>query len=363
MLRGRDHVIELANPPILLAWGMTPEIVGQPLLQAIPQLRGQPFIGYLDGVLHTGVPYEGRAELARLPVGPDGELDDVYFNFVYAPLRDPQGAVEGVLVSAFDVTDILLARRESDRARRAAESASQVQSDVREFQERFVAMLGHDLRNPLAAINMGIGLLRRDPAGPLAKRTLDRIASSTRRMTRMVEQILDLSRARLGGGIAVDPAPMDLRAMLTAVTDEVRAAHPDRVLDVQCPAISGIWDRDRLEQVFSNLVSNAIHHGHADSPIRIVAGQDADRVHISVHNEGPPIPDLMRAMLFDPFRRGDRDASASKSSGLGLGLFISRELVLAHGGDIDVHSTAIGGTTFRVTLPRTVPTARPEPRP
>ena len=210
-------------------------------------------------------------------------------------------------------------------------------------------MLGHDLRNPLAAINMGIGLLRRDPAGPLAKRTLDRIASSTRRMTRMVEQILDLSRARLGGGIAVDPAPMDLRAMLTAVTDEVRAAHPDRVLDVQCPAISGIWDRDRLEQVFSNLVSNAIHHGLASSPVRIVASQDADRVHIDVHNEGPAIPDAVREVLFEAFRRGDSETT--KPSGLGLGLFISRELIAAHGGEIAVRSTADQGTTFRVTLP------------
>ncbi len=362
VFRGPAHVIELANPQILRAWGMTSEIVGRPLLQAIPQLHDQPFIGYLDEVFRTGVPYEGRAEMARLPLGPQGELEEVYFNFVYAPLHDPDGAVEGVLVSAFAVTDIVIARRDSDQARRAAEAAAQVQRDVREFQERFVAVLGHDLRNPLAAIAMGTGLLRHQSLTPAAQRTLDRITSSTRRMSRMVAQILDLSRARIGGGIVITPAPMDLYATLNAIIDEVRVAHPTRTFEVRGSSMSGTWDRDRLEQVFSNLVSNAIHHGIAASEITIVASQDGDHVHVSVHNEGPPIADAIRATLFDPFRRGNDVTSASRSSGLGLGLFISRELVTAHGGEIHLVSTATEGTMFRVSLPRTAPNMQPKER-
>lgn len=364
-----------------------PHAMGRPAFEVLPEIRAliEPL---LLRVVETGEAI-GSEDL-MLPLLRSEAQEESYFTFTYSPIRDESGAVGGVFCAVIETTDKLIegrrlrllhalsaatqartqaeactvaARRESERARQEAEAAARTQRDVREFQERFVAVLGHDLRNPLAAIAMGTGLLRQQMSNPATERTLNRISSSTRRMSRMVEQILDLSRARIGGGLAIVPVAMDLYATLNAVIDEVRGAHPGRAFEVQGSPMRGTWDRDRLEQVFSNLVSNAIHHGHADSPIRIVAGQDEDRVHIAVHNEGSPIPAPMRAMLFDPFRRGDRDASASKSSGLGLGLFISRELVLAHGGDIDVHSTATGGTTFRVTLPRTVPTARPEPRP
>ncbi|MEY4514008.1 MAG: hypothetical protein RLZZ450_6130 [Pseudomonadota bacterium] len=123
VFKGPRHIIELANSQILLGWGKGSEVLGSPLEEALPELRGQPFLGWLDGVLETGVAYEGKEQLARLPAGPNGELADVYCNFVYAPLHDAEGAIEGVLVSAFDVTREVLAHREVERAHREVERA------------------------------------------------------------------------------------------------------------------------------------------------------------------------------------------------------------------------------------------------
>jgi signal transduction histidine kinase len=222
---------------------------------------------------------------------------------------------------------------------------------VQEFQERFIAILGHDLRNPLASIDMGIGLFRQRPDEASAIRILDRMDSSSRRMSRMIEQILDLTRSRLGGGLEVSPAPMDLCAMLGAIVDELRTAYPSRAIELRCEPLAGAWDRDRLEQVFSNLVSNALHYGLAERAVTVVARRERGGVEVEVHNEGPHIPEDLRAKLFDPFRRGDRDSRTSHTAGLGLGLYISHEIVVAHGGEIEARSSASEGTTFRVTLP------------
>jgi signal transduction histidine kinase len=144
---------------------------------------------------------------------------------------------------------------------------------------------------------------------------------------------------------------MDLGASLTGIVDELRAAHPERDLRLRCPPILGSWDRDRLEQVFSNLVGNAIHYGLETAPVTVDARAEGSHVEVVVHNEGPPISESLRATLFSPFRRGDLESRSPKTSGLGLGLYISHQLVAAHGGQIEVQSSANEGTTFRVTLP------------
>jgi PAS domain S-box-containing protein len=251
-----------------------------------------------------------------------------------------------------------------DFARRAAMAIENAQahalvSAALEFQERFVAILGHDLRNPLAAIDMARGLLAQRAVAAsddTASRILARIESSSRRMSRMVEQILDVARSRLGGGLEVSPSSMDLCATLTGIVNELRTAHPARTIQLRGSSLVGSWDRDRLEQVFSNLISNAIHHGDAEKPVSIEARQEGEQVHVDVHNHGPPIPEELRTQLFSPFRRGNKDSRTAKTAGLGLGLFISREIVVTHGGKLEVQSSAAEGTTFRVTLPRmTIP--------
>lgn len=250
-----------------------------------------------------------------------------------------------------------------DFARRAAMAIENAKahaalSAALEFQERFAAILGHDLRNPLGAIDMARGLLaqRATAANDApATRILSRIESSSRRMSRMVEQILDLSRSRIGGGLEVRPSSMDLCVLLAGIVNELRTAYPSRTIHLTCSSLLGSWDPDRLEQVFSNLIGNAIHHGDPEKPVTVEAHQEGGAVRVDVHNDGPPIPEALRSQLFSAFRRGAKDSRTAKTEGLGLGLFISHELVVAHSGQLDVRSGSAEGTTFRVTLPRETP--------
>jgi signal transduction histidine kinase len=202
---------------------------------------------------------------------------------------------------------------------------------------------------------MATGLLRMR-LGPAADEAVTgivaRIGTSTRRMSRMVEQILDLARSRVGGGIVINPTAVDLGTVLAGVIDELRTAHPDRSVDLRCPALQGSWDRDRMEQVFSNLIGNAIHYGDAEHPVTVEARDEGHQVCVDVHNHGAPIPSALLPQLFEPFRRGERDSRATNTAGLGLGLYISHQIVTAHGGDIQVDSHPGDGTRFRVRLPR-----------
>ncbi|HWZ91568.1 MAG TPA: PAS domain S-box protein [Polyangiaceae bacterium] len=291
---------------------------------------------------------DGRFEEEGCRVRKDGS--QFWANVTITALRNPDGA----LIGFAKVTQDLTKRREAEENQRALavqKAALAEQARIQEFQERFLAILGHDLRNPLASIEMGTTILRRQASDPTQMRILDRMGSSSRRMTRMIEQILELTRSRLAGGLKIAPEPMDLRDTLMAIVDELRTAHPACTIVLRCPSLPGTWDRDRLEQVFSNLIGNAIDHGEASKPVTVEARVDGQAVEVAVHNEGEPIPSDIQPTLFDPFRRGERDSRTAKTGGLGLGLYISRELVVAHGGGIDVRSNPAEGTTFRVTLP------------
>lgn len=161
ILRGPEHVVEFANPLTCKVWGRSEaDVVERPLFDVLPELRDQPFKPLLDGVLRTGVPYVGKEAPTRFDRRGDGTHDTVYFNFVYAPLRGLDGEIEGILVIAFDVTDEVNARHEMNQLRAAAESASRTK-------DQFLAMLGHELRNPFAPILTALQLmsLRGDGAG------------------------------------------------------------------------------------------------------------------------------------------------------------------------------------------------------
>jgi sigma-B regulation protein RsbU (phosphoserine phosphatase) len=252
-----------------------------------------------------------------------------------APLRDGDGRVTAAVVAFMDITDLKNAEG------RLLQDAA--------FRERFVGMLGHDLRSPLSAITVGAQvLLRRADLPANAAGVVARISSSADRMGRMIRDILDFTRGRLSGGIPVQPAPADLHAICQEVVAEVQASHPDRKVVVETGGdVCGVWDRDRLAQVVSNLVSNAVTHGAPDSPIRVASCAAGDEVLFEVTNRGNIIPDELKPHLFDPFRK------AASPSGLGLGLYIVQEIVRAHHGSVAVSSTEELGTTFLVRLPRT----------
>ncbi|WP_241759649.1 GAF domain-containing sensor histidine kinase [Pyxidicoccus parkwayensis] len=262
-----------------------------------------------------------------------------------APIRDREGNTVAAVATMVDVTE----------RRRAQESALQ----TARFGERLIAIVSHDLRNPLNAIQLSATQLLHSEALPERERRLvTRLARSADRMRRMISELLDFTRGRLGGGIPIQRAPGDLRAVVRQAVEELEAAWPERSLSVQVAPgrYEGEWDADRLMQVVSNLGGNALQYGPPETPVTFRLSDVGDAVVLEVHNAGEPIPPETLPRLFDPFRRGVSAGHAGGAgSGLGLGLYIVEQVVKGHGGRIQAESTAEAGTTFRVTLPRAPP--------
>jgi signal transduction histidine kinase len=193
-------------------------------------------------------------------------------------------------------------------------------------------------------------LLRRLAKAPNELTAVERVSSSAQRMSNMVGQLLDLTRSRLAGGISVDKAPIDLCTVVSEAVDELRRAYPGRVVDWNGgTGIRARADRDRLAQVVSNLVGNALEHGATDRAVTVDMRSTETDVVLTVHNEGPPISSERLGALFEPFP--GKTARGEGSKGLGLGLYITEQIIRAHGGRVEVSSTAERGTTFRIFLP------------
>ena len=216
--------------------------------------------------------------------------------------------------------------------------------------EMFMAVLSHDLRTPLMAITAAASLLKRQPDPDRTGTIADRVLGSCQRMTGMIEDLLDVTRIRQAGGLAMQNAPADLEALVRRVVAELQAGFPERHIESALQGdLQGVWDGERLCQVLTNLIGNAVHHGQPDEPVRVALdGRRAAIVVLEVSNGGTIAPEQL-AHLFDPFR--GRDRVPGRHQGLGLGLFIAREIVRAQGGRIDV-SCKDGTICFRVELPR-----------
>ena len=244
---------------------------------------------------------------------------------------------------------------ESERQARArAEAAEAEARRVGAQQERLAAVVGHDLRTPLAVVRLSCdALARRRGLDPAAQRAVARISSSAERMEAIIGDLLDFARTRGAGGMPVTLAPVRLDEVARQAVQEQEAATGRRVrLEVRgdC-ALSG--DASRLGQVVSNLVGNALDHGGELGEVSVEVRGEGEAVRIAVHNDGPEIPPELLPTLFEPFRREPRGPGEGPRSGhLGLGLFIVAEIARAHGGAVEVSSSAGHGTTMTVTLPR-----------
>lgn len=219
-----------------------------------------------------------------------------------------------------------------------------------QLRERFIGILGHDLRGPLQVMQLALNaLVHHEALEPALVKVAARGLKSVGRMERMIADVLDFARSHLGEGMPARPTDEDLGEICRSATEELQAAFPGREISVRCDGnLRGRWDRDRTLQAIGNLGANAVAHG-ADPIVLHAYEQDSRHVVLDVSNGGAPITDAARAHLFDPFRRG-----TERSTGLGLGLYIVKQIVLAHGGLIDVLSDDTG-TTFRVTWPRSQP--------
>ncbi|MDO8431868.1 MAG: HAMP domain-containing sensor histidine kinase [Candidatus Binatus sp.] len=218
------------------------------------------------------------------------------------------------------------------------------------FRDRFLGILGHDLRGPLNAITVGASLLATNGLNERQLGTVSRISNSARRLNRMVSDLLDFSRGRLGSPMPIAATAANLGQLVSEVVNEVQTANPQFIVDFDSNGdLEGHWDVERLKQVVSNLLLNAIHHG-SGKEIRVTATGEKTSVVLAVQNEGPPIPTETQATMFDPLVQGKTPDPTRV--GLGLGLFIVNEIVAAHHGTIVVTSTEDAGTTFCVRLPR-----------
>jgi len=224
--------------------------------------------------------------------------------------------------------------------------------------EMFTAVLGHDLRNPLGAILLSAEVLERRAESDAARSAAARMRSSAKSMGRMIDDMLDLARARLAGGIPLKRARADLGEVIDGVVHECEAAMPDRRIGVRKRGdLIGVWDADRLAQVASNLLINSLRHGAADEAVDLeLDGTTPETVAFSVGNAGS-IPEDVLPHLFDPFHRGGQESG--QRDGLGLGLYIVQQIVNAHGGRVSVLTDVPGRTVFQVVIPReSTPPAR-----
>ncbi len=215
--------------------------------------------------------------------------------------------------------------------------------------ERFIAVLGHDLRNPLAAIDAGTRLLGREPLSEGGSRLLGLMRDSVARMAGLVDDVLDFARGRMGGGIPTRPVEgADLASVLHQILSELRSIHPDRAIEARIGPLRPVaCDPRRIGQMLSNLVANALTHGARDHPIRVEAQVGPEGLAISVANGGTPIPEALIEDLFEPFARGP---GAEGHDGLGLGLYIAAEIARAHGGHLAA-STGPDETRLTFTMP------------
>ncbi len=239
---------------------------------------------------------------------------------------------------------------------------------VDDSRQMFLAILSHDLRNPLSTIRTAAYLVASQNEDQATADAIQMINRSTDVMVRLISDLIDFSSSGLGRAMPLNREPVDMELLCREVIDAYRSTHADRVLRFHSDGdVNGVWDVGRIRQVISNLLGNAIQHGAPDGPIALSvtsertpsagSGRVDSVVALSVHNEGPPIPPDLLPTLFDPLKRyATQESVAQRTPGsIGLGLYIVREIVAANGGRVAVTSTAEEGTTFTVYIPRLLP--------
>jgi signal transduction histidine kinase/DNA-binding response OmpR family regulator len=349
-LRGPDMIFEFVHPLTTMALGGR-ELLGKPLLEAIPEQRGQPFIEMMQHVYTTGEACSGRERLATFDRTNTGVLEESYWNFLYLPVRAPSGEIEGVMTFDIDVSEQVRSRRKLEEqaldlahAREEAERASRAKDE-------FLAMLGHELRNPLAPILTALQLMK---LRGLQSREQDIIGRQVGHLSRLVDDLLDVARITRGK-IELSTQPMELSDVVLRAMEMASPLLEQRQhqVDVSVPR-SGLAveaDRDRLAQVIANLLTNAAKYSEVGSRIVVSARRENGVVRLGVRDEGIGIAPEMLQHVFEPFVQQPQTLDRARG-GLGLGLTIVRSLTQKHGGTVHVESEGLGhGSEFIVRLP------------
>ncbi|HET6347072.1 MAG TPA: PAS domain-containing sensor histidine kinase, partial [Myxococcota bacterium] len=258
--------------------------------------------------------------------------DTQWLSMSCEPIFDNDGELTGVVSSFFDIT------------------AQKCRAD---FEQQIIGIVSHDLRNPISAIMLASSrLLQRGPRDARETRVLHKILTATERIDRLIHDLLDFTQARASTGIPVMCRPCDAAKVVRDTVEELRMAHPDRVIEAHADTgVRGTWDPDRLAQLLTNLLNNALQHSPAAMPVSVRVEASATALTLTVHNFGDPIPEELLPHVTEPFKRGASEET-SKQRSIGLGLFIVDQIVRAHGGRLEVTSGPEIGTSFTVRLPR-----------
>jgi signal transduction histidine kinase len=339
IMRGPQHVYEHANPAYLELIGRRP-VIGRGVREAVPELAGQGIFELLDEVYRTGTPHVGEAAKVLVERSASRGPEERYFDFVYHPMRSAAGEIEGIAVVAFDVTDLVCARRDAEAASRA--------------KDEFLAMLGHELRNPLAPILTALQLMRLR-AGDVHEHERTVIERQTRHLVRLVDDLLDVSRIARGK-IELRKERIELADGVAKAIEMASPLLEERSHRLMVNVPRGlVLDADpaRLAQIVANLVTNAAKYTESGGRISVEAEADADgnMVELRVGDTGIGIEPDMLARIFEMFTQEPQSLDRA-SGGLGLGLTIVRNLVDLHGGTVEARSEGRGrGSTFIVRLP------------
>ena len=271
------------------------------------------------------------------------------WDIVLSPIRASAGDIERVLAVARNVTSQKQAERERERL------TAELENNLH-LNEMFVAAMTHDMRNPLNVIQLGIDSLEHAALAPRQQQVVARIRSANERLSRMLSNLFDLARSRLTGSSPIDRATVDVAVIAEKIVQTMEPmARPRCVNFEQDGDVTGEWDGSRIEQVLWNLLGNAIEHGDAETPISVRLIGSSDELLLSVHNGGV-VPEPLRGFVFEPFRSGrtreGQRGPCGPLSGVGLGLYIVKQIALAHGGDALMQSCVGAGTTIQVRFPR-----------